>query len=130
LYFGFGVKNISGVRIDGIKVELQKVDPEPNSSYAPCPLRLRHNILPQNDPIREFSLNPKETQVVQLMIQSESMNVFWVLTAIDTIPDWLIPIRQYRFYVRVYFPVPGSEICGVYELYKDGPLWNMREILP
>jgi hypothetical protein len=87
LYFGFGVKNISGVRIDGIKVELQKVEPEPNSSYVPCPLRLRHNILPQNDPIREFSLNCKETQFVQLMIQSESLDVFWMLTAIARLVD-------------------------------------------
>jgi hypothetical protein len=128
LYFGFGVKNISGVTIHGNKVELQKVEPEPSSSYAPCPLRLRHNILPQNEPVLEFSLNAGETRFVQLMLLAENLDFFWILTAIDTIPDWKIPIRPYRFHIRVSSSTPGPEAFGIYELYRDGTLWNMKEI--
>ena len=128
LYFGLCVKNISGVPVHGIKAELQKIEPEPNSSYAPCPLRLRHNILPGNQPIREFSLNPGDRQFPQLMLQAESLDFFWILTAIDTIPDWTIPIHPYRFHVRVSSSTPGPEACGTYELYRDGKLWNMKEI--
>jgi len=62
------------------------------------------------------------------MRQGENIDYFWMLTAIDTIPDWTIPIQQYRFHIRVSSSVPGPEAFGIYELYKEGNLWNMKEI--
>lgn len=56
LYFRLRVKNICGVTVNGIKVELSELTPRA-LACVPCPIRLMNNIIPTNDPVHSFSLN-------------------------------------------------------------------------
>ena len=128
LYFGLCIKNDSNLPVTGVRVELQDINPAPPSSYVPCPLRLRHNILPANKAVHEFSLNGGDKKFVQLMLQAEDMDSFWILTAVESMQDWVVPIEEYTFSVRVSSATPGADAEGRYQIYRDGRLWNMKEL--
>jgi hypothetical protein len=125
LYFRLRVKNISGVTVNGIKVELSELTPRA-LACVPCPIRLMNNILPLNEPVHSFSLNPGDKNFIDLMLQSKGMEVFWILHAVK---DYKVevPKQAYRMAIRIS-AIDVPEILRTYELVEDGELWNLREI--
>lgn len=126
LYFRLRVKNISGVTVNGIKVELSELAPRGALACVPCPIRLMNNILPANEPVHHFSLNPGDKNFIDLMLQSRALDCFWILHAVKNYKVE-VPKQAYRMTIRIS-AIDVPEILRKYELVKDGELWNLREI--
>jgi hypothetical protein len=125
LYFRLRVKNISGATVNGIKVELSELIPRA-LPCVPCPIRLMNNILPRDEPVRKFSLNPGDKNFIDLMLQSRGMDTFWILHTVQGISE-AVPKEAYRMTIRIS-AINVPEILRTYELAEDGELWNLREI--
>lgn len=124
LYFRLCVKNISGVTVNGIKVELSELIPR-ELPCVPCPIRLMNNILPRDAPEREFSLNPGDKRFIDLMLQSRSMDTFWILHTVQGISE-VVPIKPYKMVIRIS-AINVPEIVRHYELLEDGEMWRLQE---
>jgi hypothetical protein len=125
LYFRLRVKNISGATINGIKVELSELIPR-ELICVPCPIRLMNNILPRDVPEREFSLNPGDKCFIDLMLQSRSMDTFWILHTVQGISE-AVPKKPYRMVIRIS-AINVPEIVRRYELIEDGEMWRLQEV--
>ncbi len=124
LYFRLRVQNISGSTVDGVKVELSELTPR-ELDCVPCPIRLMNNLLPRDETEREFSLNPGDKRFIDLMLQSRSMDSFWILHTVQGISE-VVPIRPYKMVIRVS-AINVPEIVRRFELVEDGEMWRLQE---
>jgi len=126
LYFRLLVRNVSGSTVNGVKVELSELAPR-KLECVPCPIRLMNNILPGNTAVHSFSLNPGDKNFIDLMLQSRSLDCFWILHAVEGYDEVSVPRLPYTMTIRVS-ATDLPEIVRRYQLFEDGELWNMKEL--
>lgn len=66
-----GVKNVGGVTIDRVEVQLEKIEP-PTQVRTPVPLRVMHDRpVTNNAARREFSLDLDQTEYIDVVMKDE-----------------------------------------------------------
>jgi hypothetical protein len=85
-----------------------------------------NNILPQQEPIDSFSLNPGEPQFIDVLVQTPNGSEFWILHTVIPI-SVVVKAQPYTFTISATAEnaAPASQR---FELVKDGVLWNMRAL--
>jgi hypothetical protein len=108
-----------------VRIRMEELSP-PELPCVPCCLRLMNNILPQQEPIESFSLNPGDHQFVDLLVQTPNGKEFWILHTVIPI-SVVVKAQPYTFKISATAENAPSK-SRRFELVKDGTLWNMEAI--
>jgi hypothetical protein len=112
-----------------VQVFLEALDP-PDLKCAPCILRQKNDIRRDSDhtPYKDsFELKPQHGQFLDLLVQDPGMAEFWILHTVRNY-SVQVPRKAYKFTLVATTDDPKIKTHKSFELFKNGPYWQMREI--